>query len=98
MSETTLEERRERFEKAQARCATYSSQRERLLGELDAKKRELAELGREIRGQGIDPKNLKAYKASLEEEYDTLMTSLEADLDEVESAFKQYSEQKTRGK
>ena len=86
----TLEERRAKYEDLQKRQAKVQSAKDQLVGELDARKRELARLGEEIRAANLDPKNLKAHRERLESEIDALTKSIDADLTEVEEAIDQF--------
>lgn len=91
---TTLEERRKKVEDLRQRHTQAKTTRDQLLGELGAKRQELASLAQEIKKEGIDPRKLKEHKAQLEEEIDTLCASLDNDLREVEEAMAQFQNPK----
>lgn len=92
----TLEERKAAFDKLQKRHAKVKTAKDQLMGELESKKRELVQLGEEIRAANLDPKKLKAHKEQLEGEIDDLTKSIEKDLTEVENAIKQFQGSNSR--
>jgi chromosome segregation ATPase len=85
-----LEQIRERVEDLTRRHQRASDRKSKLAGKLEEKRAELVKLKQEIEAAGLNPKDLKAEKARLESELETLMDTFERELSQVESALDDY--------
>ena len=85
-----LDQTQERVEELIRRHKRASERKSKMKGQLEEKKKELVKLKREIEAAGLDPKNLKAEKARLEEELEKTMNLFEQELSQVESALDEY--------
>lgn len=70
------------------RISKVSAQKSKIEGELESKKKSLAQLVKEIKDKGYNPKKLKALREEKEQELVALCDETEAQLDEIELKLK----------
>jgi len=85
-----LEQIRERVEELSRRHQKASERKSKMAGKLEEKKAELVQLKKEIEAAGLNPKDLKAEKARLEEEIENLIETFDKELSQVECALEEY--------
>lgn len=85
-----LNQVRERVEELTRRHQAASERKSKLTGKLEEKRSELAKLVKEVEAVGLNPKELKAERARLEEELSELMDTFEKELSQVETALDEY--------
>ena len=83
----TPEEIKRRLDDFQHRTEVATKKKASLGGQLQAKKDELAELIKEIRAAGYDPKNLTVERDKSQKDLEDALTAYEKDLVEVETAL-----------
>lgn len=72
------------------RHAKVLKRKAELAGQLQAKKKELADLVQEITDAGFNPKTLVQDKERLQEELESLLSDFESELASSEAALKQF--------
>lgn len=82
-----IEDIKNRVEEVSRRVNAANKTKSELLGQLEARKAELASLCEEIKAQGYDPKNLRAQRDQVEAELLVMLDSCETELAEVEQAL-----------
>ena len=87
---SSIEQIRKRVEELSLRHKAATEKKSRMQGQLDEKKKELANLKKEIEGAGYDPKNLKHEKAELEAQLKSLMETFHSELSVVEESLEEY--------
>lgn len=81
---------RDRIDALQKRWSAASKKKAGLEGQLQAKKEELAQIVREIREAGFDPKNIAQDRDTAKAELETMVGKLEAELTEVEQTLSTF--------
>lgn len=85
-----LDQIRAKIDELRERHAEANSKRDKLHGQLEAKKEELLALSAEIKEAGYDPKNLKKERDAAQAELATLVAAFEKDLAAVEAALAEF--------
>jgi len=70
------------------RISEVSAQKAKIEGELESKKKSLAQLVKEIKAKGYNPQKLKSLREEKEQELVALCEETEAQLDEIELKLK----------
>ena len=83
----TPEDIKRKLDDFQRRTEVATKKKAALGGQLQAKREELAELIKEIKAAGYDPKNLSAERDKSQQDLEAAMTAYEKDLVEVETAL-----------
>jgi chromosome segregation ATPase len=91
----TITQLKQRVENALARHAKVNRKRDELRGQLEARKKELVEIGEEIQAAGFDPRQLKQQRDQAHEDLQELLVSFEQDMQEVESALEEFEKEKS---
>jgi len=86
----TPEELKRKIDDLSKRTDVVNKRKAELLGLLQAKKDELANLIREIKAAGLDPKNLSAERDKAKSELEGMISAYEKDLAATEQAFATY--------
>ncbi len=86
----STEDIKKRVDDLGKRYATAVKKKAELHGQLDAKKAELAELAKEIKNAGYDPKKIREEKEKLEQELVQLLAAAELEIGTVETALATY--------
>jgi uncharacterized protein YoxC len=86
----TPDEIKKKIEDLAKRTDTVNKRKGELVGLLQAKKDELANLIREIKAAGLDPKNLSSERDKAKNELETMIANYEKDLVATESALATY--------
>jgi len=77
----------ERLESAAKRRDTLAAKKQRIEGQLEAARENLAEVEAEIQAKNISPEELPAARAKLEARYEELVEQLERDVAAGEEAI-----------
>jgi SMC interacting uncharacterized protein involved in chromosome segregation len=86
----TPEELKKKIEDLAKRTDTVNKKKSELVGLLQAKKDELANLIKEIRAAGLDPKNLSAEREKAKTDLEAMISTYEKDLLATEQALAAY--------
>jgi len=89
----TVAQLKQRVENALTRHASVTRKRDKLRGQLEARMQELSDIGKEIEDAGFDPRRLKEQRDQAHAELETLLTSFEQDLQEVEGALEEFDKE-----
>jgi septal ring factor EnvC (AmiA/AmiB activator) len=83
---------KQQIEDLQKRWNKASKAKAELSGELKAKKEELATVVQEIRDAGYDPKHISRERDQAREELKRIISKLDAELTEVETALSSFNQ------
>lgn len=83
---------KQRIDDLQRRWTAVSQKKAGLEGQLQAKKEELSNIVQEIRAAGYDPKQITQERDQAKQELETMITKLEAELTEVETALSTFQQ------
>jgi chromosome segregation ATPase len=89
-SKLTPDEIESKIKDLSGRHAKILKRKAELAGQLQAKKKELADLVQEITDAGFNPKTLVQDKENLQQELETLLSDFEKELSSSEEALKQF--------
>lgn len=89
-SKLTPDEIESKIKDLSGRHAKILKRKAELAGQLQAKKKELADLVQEITDAGFNPKTLVQDKEALQQELETLLSDFERELSASEDALKQF--------
>ena len=86
----TPDEIKRKIDDLQRRTDAVATKKANFGGQLQAKKQELADLIKEIRAAGYDPKNLISERDKAQAELEQMITTYETDLSKVETSLASY--------
>lgn len=87
----TTDEIKKKIDELSKRTDIAAKKKATVTGQLQAKKEELADLVKEMKAAGIDPKNLVNERDRAQKELEEMLTAYEKDLAQVETALASYS-------
>lgn len=87
----TTDEIKKKIEELTKRTDIAAKKKATFNGQLQAKKEELAALIKEIKANGIDPKNLVNERDRAQKELEEMLATYEKELSQVETALASYS-------
>jgi hypothetical protein len=88
----TPEELKKKIEDLAKRTDVVNKKKSELVGILQAKKEELANLIKEVKAAGIDPKNLSAERDKAKNELEAMIAAYDKDLTATEQALAAYNQ------
>jgi len=86
----TDDEIKAKIDELQRRWNAVSQDKAGVAGQLKAKKEELAQVVKEIREAGYDPKHIAQERDQAKAELERMVEKLDADLSEVETALETF--------